>query len=115
MNHQDWKPVIFNKKKTQKKCGPGRSHASKIEQSEETKVKRFPADLAKQIVQYRVDLKMTRKEFAHKLNMKVGQLADIESGKAPHNGAIVGKFKRMINNHKKKLEREKKKKEKDGK
>ena len=41
MNHQDWKPVIFNKKKTQTKRGPGRSHASKIEQSEETKVKKY--------------------------------------------------------------------------
>mgnify|MGYP006139161925 CR=1 FL=1 len=111
MSHQDWKPVIFNKKKTQTKRGPGRSHASKIEQSEDTKVKLFPKDLVKQIIQHRVNLKLNRKQFAHKLNMKEGQLAKIEGGKAPHNSALVGKFKRMINNHKKMLEKKKKKKE----
>lgn len=100
MSHQDWKPVIFDKRKQNKpKVGPGRSHASKLEESEDTKVKRFPKDLVKQIIQYRVDKGMNRKQFAQALNMKEGQISEIESGKAAHNGAIVGRFKRLINNH----------------
>lgn len=109
MSHQDWKPVIFNKSKQVKpKQGPGRSHATKLEESEETKVKRFPMDLVKQIIQYRVDKGMNRKQFAQSLNISVGMLAEIESGKAPHNGAMVGRFKRMINNHNKSKENDKK-------
>ena len=42
--------------------------------------------------------------------MKEGQLAKIGGGKAHHNSALVDKFKRLINNHKKMLEREKGKK-----
>jgi len=108
MNHQDWKPIILNKKKLVKKHTHSRSHTSKIEQPEKTKIKRFPVDLAKQIVQHRISLGMNRKEFARKNNMKVGDLADIECGKAHHNSSLVSKFKRVITNHKNKLERDKK-------
>lgn len=107
MSHQDWKPVVFDKRQQNKpKGGPGRSHASKIEESDDTKVKTFPKDLVKQIIQYRVDKGMNRKQFAQYLNMKEGQLAEIESCKAPHNGALVGRFKRMINNHNKNKEKQ---------
>ena len=66
---------------------------------EKTKIKRFPVDLAKQIVQHRISLGMNRKEFARKNNMKVGDLADIECGKAHHNSSLVSKFKRVITNY----------------
>ena len=48
MNHQDWKPVTFNKKNNVKhKKGCGKSHTIKIEQSESVKTKYFPKELSK--------------------------------------------------------------------
>ena len=58
---------------------------------------------------------MTRKQLAQKLNMKDSYLGTIESGKAVYSGAMVGRFKRLLNNHQKALERERKKKEKENK
>jgi len=117
MNHQDWKPVIFNKKSThvKRKPGPGKSRAQKIEESDSVKVKYFPKDLAKKIVAYRNEVGLTRKQLAQKLNMKDSYLGTIESGKAVYSGAMVGRFKRLLNNHQKALERERKKKEKESK
>ena len=116
MDHQDWKTVILNKKKfVSRKPGPGKSRAKKIEESDSVKVKYFPKDLAKKIVAYRNEVGMTRKQLAQKLNMKDSYLGTIESGKAVYSGAMVGRFKRLLNNYKKQQEREKKKKEKEDK
>lgn len=117
MSHQDWKPVIFNKKfsNVKHKRGPGKSQAQKIEESDSVKVKYFPKDLAKKIVAYRNEVGLTRKQLAQKLNMKDSYLGTIESGKAVYSGGMVGRFKRLLNNHQKALERERKKKEKESK
>ena len=117
MSHQDWKPVIFNKKfsNVKHKRGPGKSQAQKIEESDSVKVKYFPKDLAKKIVAYRNEVGMTRKQLAQKLNMKDSYLGTIESGKAVYSGGMVGRFKRLLNNYQKNLERERKKKEKESK
>ena len=115
MSHQDWKPVIFNKKfsNVKRKPGPGKSQTIKIEESESVKVKYFPKDLAKKIVAYRNEVGMTRKQLAQKLNMKDSYLGTIESGKAVYSGAMVGRFKRLLNNYQKNLERAKKKEDKE--
>tara|TARA_B110000902_G_scaffold261418_1_gene336148 strand:- start:462 stop:830 length:369 start_codon:yes stop_codon:yes gene_type:complete len=117
MSHQDWKPVIFNKKfnNVKRKPGPGKSQTIKIEESESVKVKYFPKELSRKIIDYRNKVGMTRKQLAQKLNMKDSYMGTIESGKAVYSGAMVGRFKKLINNHQKNLEREKKKKEKEDK
>lgn len=105
MEHQDWKPVVLkgNKKssKTQNKKFNGDNKMAKIDQATDVvKPKFFPRDLAQQIIKYRTNNKLNRKQFAQRLNIKESLLADIETCKAVYNGTLVDKFKRIINKQK---------------
>lgn len=99
MNHQDWKPVVFKKKTTKKQPQSVKSNTKSDD--DDIKLKKFPPELVKQIIKYRVDKNMNRKQFAQFLNIRESKLAEIETNKALHNGPLVGRFKKLINGNKK--------------
>jgi ribosome-binding protein aMBF1 (putative translation factor) len=102
MDHQNWNITVLKKTQPVK-----HTHVMKpkTDFTEETKLKKYPAELVKEIIKFRVDNKMSRKEFAIKLNITDGVLAQIESKTGVYNCKLVDKFKRYVINHKKKLER----------
>jgi len=55
------------------------------------------AGFGKVLQKYRLSQKMTQKDIAQKLNIPVKDINEIESGKMKHNGALMGRIKRLMN------------------
>jgi len=104
MEHQDWKSIVvkmnnpLNEDGTKKKEYV-KSKATKLEENiEEGKLSHKKMDLSFGIViqKYRLSQGYTQKELATKLNLPVKDINEIESGKAKHNGPLMGKIKRLM-------------------
>jgi ribosome-binding protein aMBF1 (putative translation factor) len=104
MEHQDWTPVVVKKKnnKDNKDNNPGNHEKSKVtkleEQIEEGTMKHKKMDITfgKTLQKYRLSQGYTQKDLATKLNIPVKDINEIESGKAKHNGQLMGKIKRIM-------------------
>jgi ribosome-binding protein aMBF1 (putative translation factor) len=104
-HHQDWEPVVVKKKKNNlnedgtKKREYVKSKATKLEENvEEGKLSHKKMDLAfgKDLQKYRLSQGLTQKDLSTKLNIPVKDINEIESGKAKHNGQLMGKIKRSM-------------------
>ena len=110
--HQDWKPVIFNKKSTTAKKSTTVTKVSKGNVNSNNKfsgtgkklvddneVKRIPTvglEIGKQIQAARCAKKMTQKELAQKMNMQPTVVQLHENGKATRNNGLLAKFERAL-------------------
>jgi ribosome-binding protein aMBF1 (putative translation factor) len=105
MEHQDWTPVVVKKKNnflnedgTTKKEYV-KSKATKLEENiEEGKLSHKKMDLSfgHALQKYRLSQGFTQKDLATKLNIPAKDINEIESGKAKHNGPLMGKIKRIM-------------------
>ena len=106
MEHQDWDTFyITPKKKNTQEGNKQKQHVKSKEQKmnekeEEGKLshKKMDAEFGKSLQKYRLSQNMTQKDIAQKLNIPVKDINEIESGKMKHNGALMGRIKRLINN-----------------
>lgn len=106
MEHQDWDTVYVTPKKKNTQGGDKpkpyvKSKEQKMnEKEEEGKLshKKMDAGFGKTLQKYRLSQNMTQKDIAQKLNIPVKDINEIESGKMKHNGALMGRIKRLINN-----------------
>ena len=107
LEHQDWKPVIINKKDTssnttkttsKKLSDKQQSDIKLLKQADndELKHKKVPPEVRKQIQQKRGALKWTQKQLAQKCNLQVSIINDIETGKATYNPQHITKIKRTL-------------------
>jgi ribosome-binding protein aMBF1 (putative translation factor) len=110
LEHQDWKPVIINKKgskdtssnttkTTSKKLSDKQQCDIKLlkqADNDELKHKKVPPEVRKQIQQKRGSLKWTQKQLAQKVNLQVSIINDIETGKATYNPQHITKIKRIL-------------------
>ena len=110
LEHQDWKPVIINKKgskdtssnttkTTSKKLSDKQQCDIKLlkqADNDELKHKKVPPEVRKQIQQKRGSLKWTQKQLAQKVNLQVSIINDIETGKANYNPQHITKIKRIL-------------------
>ena len=114
MDHQDWKPVIFRKSKSQlqkegrvkkdkvlstKRPNSNSSTSAnlrKLDGDDVEPTKYVPKDTAKLIQQARTAKKMTQQDLAHRLNVKKNVINDLESGKMVLNIGFVNKVKRIL-------------------
>ena len=107
MDHQDWDTIYItantelNKKnkKKDKKVGKQLSTEKKLEnkiQEGNLKHKKISKELSTQIQKERLRLKMTRKDLAHKINIPLKIIDDIENGIAMYNPQHVNKIKRIL-------------------
>ena len=110
--HQDWKPVVFNKKSTVSKKNTTVNKVSKSNVNsnksysgtgkkitDDNEVKRIPTvgiEIGKQIQAARCAKKMTQKELAHKMNMQPTIVQQYENGKAIRNNGLLAKFERAL-------------------
>ena len=107
MEHQDW---VVKTVKIKNNQGPHTSSQAKqyvkskeqkmIEAEEEGKLihKKMDLEFGKTLQKYRLSQNMTQKDIAQKLNIPVKDINEIESGKMKHNGQLMGKIKRLMNN-----------------
>jgi len=114
--HQDWKPIVLNKKSEKfsvtKSSNKSKeiSHNSatnkqkqqidnysKIDKAENAeKIKTVPLDISREIQQARNAKGMTQKELATKINEQQRVISDYESGRAIPNNQILGNLERVL-------------------
>ena len=101
MEHQDWDLFTIKKKKSSsEKKEFVKSTERKIEESEANgnlSHKKMDISFGKALQRYRTSQNMTQKDIAQKLNIQIKDINEIESGKAKHNGLLMGKIKRIMN------------------
>jgi putative transcription factor len=102
--HQDWEPFVMNKKKdlnegVSKKKEFVKTKETKLEENAEEGIfihKKMDLSFGKVLQTYRLSQGLTQKDLATKLNLPVKDINEIESGKAKHNGPLMGKIKRLM-------------------
>ena len=110
MSHQDWKPIVFEKKTKPVKLPPLSNNTSKATKIDnETEVfthNKLDFSFKKAIQTARLASKITQKDLATKLNVKPQVINSYESGKVIPDNAFIAKMERIL---KCKLPRAKKK------
>ncbi len=100
INHQDWDPVVL-KKPTKPHHPPQISHEHKIMQQLESEkiVKRdlITPEKSKELCKLRNQKKITQKDLAKALNIKVDAIIDIERGTHIKNNALFAKIFKYLN------------------
>lgn len=103
MEHQDWKQIVFTKKKPNpaKSVGSRRTQEqSDIERLENDEpVKRNTEKLkefSETVRNFRLSKQMTQKDFANFVNVKPDVIQQIESGKLLPDANTVNKIKRRL-------------------
>jgi len=115
MDHQDWKPVFFQKSQKQlKKEGklkyskiksnkrPNSNkkksvNISKLDGNEIVKPLYIPKDIRLQIQQARCAQNLSQKDLANRLSVKKSIINDLESGKLLMNKTFIKKVKNILN------------------
>jgi ribosome-binding protein aMBF1 (putative translation factor) len=102
---QDWDPQVIDKRGKKDSVNANTVQKPKtvltnqqkalLDDSEISKIQYVDSQFAKDIVTMRIAKKLTRKEAAQQLSMTEPDLANWETGKAVHNGAMVAKLKRF--------------------
>jgi len=105
MEHQDWEIKVVKPKNNnqtgEKKKQYTKSNEQKMSDAEEEgklSHKKMDSNFGKTLQKYRLSQNMTQKDIAQKLNIPAKDINEIESGKMKHNGQLMGKIKRLINN-----------------
>ena len=104
MEHQDWKPIVVKKNNPLNEDGTKKkeyvkSKTTKLEENiEEGKLshKKMDSSFGRALQKYRLSHGFTQKDLATKLNIPVKDINEIETGKAKHNGQLMGKIKRIM-------------------
>lgn len=109
MSHQDWTPVVFNKKsndkdkdKNEKKTTLSLSSLSNVgvykaaSDDEMKKTKYVSKNTSQAIMSARSEKKMTQKELAQKCNMDVSIINEIERGTCVYNPTHVNKIQSVL-------------------
>nr|QFG73851.1 MAG: helix-turn-helix protein [Megaviridae environmental sample] len=94
MDHQDWNQVVFTKSDKPKYRGnPSRTLEERIE---ETPIKKTPLTVSKAIQKARLAKKLSQKDLAARLNVKVTTIVEYENGKARPNNTFISKLERIL-------------------
>lgn len=108
MSHQDWTPVVFNKKsnseKDKNKSTPTASSSSlsnvgiyKAASDDDVKKTKYVSKNTSQaIMNARSEKKMTQKELAQKCNMDASIINEIERGVCVYNATHVNKIQSVL-------------------
>jgi putative transcription factor len=116
MSHQDWTPVVFNKKtdnnKNDNKKGCEKENATSSSSSSSSlsnvgvykatsdddvkKTKYVSKTTSQAIMSARTEKKMTQKELAQKCNMDVSIINEIERGTCVYNATHVNKIQSVL-------------------
>lgn len=104
LSHQDWTPVVFQKKdpKIQQKIDKVVSqkepaHKSQLKENTETfKTEKFDRSYISAAIVARTSLKLTQAELAKKLNVKEHVIKDFEQNKMVYDGSLKNKLNRVL-------------------
>lgn len=106
LDHQDWKTIVINNKKTVKETKDNKKKycnntlllksIEKKADNDQLKHKKLTLELRNSLIKARNSLKLTQKELANKTNLSVQIINDIESGKSIYNHQHIQKLKRVL-------------------
>jgi ribosome-binding protein aMBF1 (putative translation factor) len=104
--HQDWEPVVFNKKPaaTKSVTGPATTSSSlasigiyaAASDDDVKKTKYISKNTSLAISAARCEKKMTQKELAQKCNFEVSIVSEIERGTCVYNATHVNKIQSVL-------------------
>jgi len=108
MDHQDWTTLFVKHTQIQDNKQANKQDKKQYVKSKEQKLnekeeegklthKKMDKSFGKDLRQFRCSQGYTQKDLAHKLNIPVKDINEIESGKMKHNSQLMGKIKRLIN------------------
>jgi len=92
MSYQDWKPVVL------RKTSPKENKENDKMIDEIKKIDYFERSFCLKISQLQQQNKMTRKEFAKKLNVSEDIIKNIQNNKVKYDGNFVHKCKHLFGN-----------------
>jgi ribosome-binding protein aMBF1 (putative translation factor) len=87
MNGQDWEPVVWKKEETVKAIVKDKEQAPRV----------MTVSIQNAIKQGRLNIKMSQKDLAQKLNVDVSIVIDYENGKAIPTNSFISKIERALN------------------
>ena len=98
MEHQDWKQIVFKKKKYKvpPPKPPKNSTFKKIDGDDPNPPQSLNHSIKLRIQQARVEKKLTQKQLAQKINLSVHTINEYESGIAIPNRQILSKIGRAL-------------------
>lgn len=104
MDHQDWKPVIFNKPSKKIVVTPKKKVMSdtqiknkKLDEANEvSKIEKVSLSFSKEMQKARCAKKLSQKQLAQKLYVKQTVIASYEQGKAIPNNGFICKIERAL-------------------
>ena len=104
MEHQGWKPVIFNKPKKKTIVTPKKKVMSDTqiknkkldEATEVSKIEKVSLSFAKEMQKARCAKNLSQKQLAQKLYVKQTFIASYEQGKAIPNNGFICKIERAL-------------------
>lgn len=96
--HQEWEPVVFQKKKpNEERKRPPPVSEKKVEKNlEEFRHKTIPKNISEAISKKRIELRMTQAQLAQKINERPSVVNDIERGTVVYNHVHVNKILRAL-------------------
>jgi ribosome-binding protein aMBF1 (putative translation factor) len=108
MSHQDWQTITFSKKTkpsqnndTTSKKPPVNILANKIENKvdntdERLVIKTIDTNAVKAITKARIELGLSQKELANKINVSDAVIKSIEQNKEPNNTQLLTKLQKVL-------------------
>jgi putative transcription factor len=113
MHHQDWEPVILQKKQSKTltnndmrngkfqvrtKKSESAQKMNKIDnETEKFTIKKISKKVSQEIQKGRLAKKLTQKQLANAINVSPKVITEMESGKAQPNEAVKRKIARVLN------------------
>jgi len=102
MNHQDWKVLSWDKMTKQtKQSKPNLSDRQikeiKINQiTEAESIKKYTIQNQRNLMDLRRDRKLTQKDLAHRCNLNIHQIQEIENRSGIYNASIIQKINNIF-------------------
>lgn len=98
MDHQDWEPVILKKsvKKTYTQHQPGHKRKNNLNSDDPDAPKTLGLSAGKQIQQARLNRKLTQKQLAQQINVKLVIIQGYETGQQIPDRNVLNKLNRIL-------------------
>jgi ribosome-binding protein aMBF1 (putative translation factor) len=95
MNHQEWEPVVFHKKKEPKKKVHFQSPPKEVD-IQTKRIKVYSKEMANAVMTSRISKKLTRDQLANMCNVVPAVMAGLENQKGIYDANLANKVCKVL-------------------
>jgi ribosome-binding protein aMBF1 (putative translation factor) len=95
MNHQEWEPVVFHKKKEPKKKVHFQSPPKEVD-IQTKRIKVYTKEMANAVMTSRISKKLTRDQLAKMCNVVPAVMTEIENQKGVYDANLANKVCKIL-------------------